>query len=73
LPADDLARWCIGETEEKLSFGALRGSAFDTAPPTSDAIFSQEPKVRIRLPPAVSQSELCIGNWGLAKFARRLE
>ena len=24
LPADDLALWCIGETEEKLSFGALR-------------------------------------------------
>jgi acetyl-CoA synthetase len=24
LPADDLALWCIGETEEKLSFGQLR-------------------------------------------------
>ena len=24
LPAGDLALWCIGETEEKLSFGALR-------------------------------------------------
>ena len=24
LPADDLALWCVGETEEKLSFGALR-------------------------------------------------
>jgi acetyl-CoA synthetase len=24
LPADDLALWCIGETEEKLSFGKLR-------------------------------------------------
>ena len=23
LPADDLALWCVGETEEKLSFGAL--------------------------------------------------
>ena len=24
LPAGDLALWCIDETEEKLSFGALR-------------------------------------------------
>jgi acetyl-CoA synthetase len=31
LPADDLALWCIGETEEKLSFGALRARSNQVA------------------------------------------
>jgi len=31
LPADDLALWCVGETEEKLSFGALRARSNQVA------------------------------------------
>jgi acetyl-CoA synthetase len=31
LPAADLALWCIGETEEKLSFGALRARSNQVA------------------------------------------
>lgn len=33
LPADDLALWCVGETEEKLSFGALRARSNQVANP----------------------------------------
>ena len=31
LPADDLALWCIGETEERLSFGELRARSNQVA------------------------------------------
>jgi acetyl-CoA synthetase len=31
LPADDLALWCVGETEEKLSFGDLRARSNQVA------------------------------------------
>jgi acetyl-CoA synthetase len=31
LPADDLALWCIGETEEKLTFGALQARSNQVA------------------------------------------
>jgi acetyl-CoA synthetase len=31
LPADDLALWCLGETEEKLSFGRLRARSNQVA------------------------------------------
>ena len=31
LPADDLALWCIGETEEKLTFGQLRARSNQVA------------------------------------------
>src|SRR5689334_23892451 len=31
LPADDLALWCVGTVEEKLSFGALRARSNQVA------------------------------------------
>jgi acetyl-CoA synthetase len=31
LPADDLALWCVGESEEKLSFGDLRSRSNQVA------------------------------------------